>query len=210
MQVCLPPFSPRPKSSAAAETCAIPFPRVRWAARGAMAEQDMSALVILVPEVELIVGAFRTRFDTSAIAGLGAHITILAPLIPPASLSQTDVSDLRTLFADHPAFEFSLVGLCGFPSALYLAPDPLTSFDALTEATAARFPQHPPYGGAFASPVPHLTVALQPPAEDLEAVAGSVLTATALHLPIACSAHEVELVFRRNDRWSVQERFALA
>jgi hypothetical protein len=175
-----------------------------------MAEQDMSALVILVPEADPIVGAFRTRFDTSAIAGLGAHITILAPFIPPGSPSQTDVSNLRAFFAGHPAFEFSLVGLCGFPSVLYLAPDPLTSFDALTESTAARFPQHPPYGGAFASPVPHLTVAQQPPAEDLEAVAGSVLAATASHLPLACSAHEVALAFKRNDCWSVQECFALA
>ena len=175
-----------------------------------MAEQDMSALVILVPEAEPIVGAFRTRFDTSAIAGLGAHITILAPFIPPGSLSQTHVSDLRTLFAGHPAFEFSLVGLCGFSSVLYLAPEPLISFDALTQATTARFPQHPPYGGVFASSVPHLTVAQQPPAEDLEAVAGSVLSATAMHLPINCSANEVALAFRRNDRWSVQECFALA
>ena len=175
-----------------------------------MPEPDKSALIVLVPDAEPIVGAFRKRLDISAIAGLPAHITILSPFIPPESLSQAHVSDLRAFFSDQRRFEFSLGGLCAFPSVLYLAPDPLASFDALTKASVACFPNYPPYGGAFAQPVPHLTVAQQPPAESLEAVTEGVLVAAASRLPLACSAHEVALAFKRNGRWSIRESFPLA
>jgi hypothetical protein len=175
-----------------------------------MPQDDKSALVVLVPGAEPIVGEFRMQFDISGISGLPPHVTILSPFAPPKSLGRTLLANLRAFFAREPLFDFSLVGLCGFPTVLYLAPEPLGSFDSLTNATAARFPDYPPYRGAFASPVPHLTVAQRPPADDLVSVCQSVLEIAATYLPLSCCAREVALAVKHGGRWSVEDHFPLA
>jgi len=172
-------------------------------------QSDKSALVVLVPAAEAVVGAFRRQYDVSAICGLAPHVTILTPFIPPESVTPSVRVDLQTFFARQPRFAFSLEGLCGFPNVLYLAPEPLERFDALTRATVARFPGFPPYGGDFSSPVPHLTVAQRPPADDLAAVSRDFLSAVKSRLPLSCSAHEVALAVKRAGRWSIEERFPL-
>jgi hypothetical protein len=40
-----------------------------------------------------------------------------------------------------------------------LAPEPAEPFERMIEALVRRFPEHPPYDGAFTEIVPHLTVA---------------------------------------------------
>jgi hypothetical protein len=42
---------------------------------------------------------------------------------------------------------------------LWLAPEPAQPFREFTAAVWRAFPEHPPYGGAHADSVPHLTVA---------------------------------------------------
>jgi hypothetical protein len=44
-----------------------------------MASQATTALVILVPEAEALVKAFRERYDPSAAEGMPAHVTVLYP-----------------------------------------------------------------------------------------------------------------------------------
>jgi hypothetical protein len=81
------------------------------------------------------------------------------------------IASLQSLFASRRRFRFSLVGVCGFPGAVYLVPDPLQPFDTLTDEVVRQFPALPPYGGLFTNPVPHLTVAQKPasgPAEIVE------------------------------------------
>jgi len=59
-----------------------------------------SALVILVPEAEAIVGRLRQRYDPSAAVGMLAHITLNYPFLPGeptgtemcASVSHRDVN----------------------------------------------------------------------------------------------------------------------
>ena len=41
-----------------------------------------SALVVLVPEAEAIVGRLRQRYDPSAAVGMPAHITLNYPFLP--------------------------------------------------------------------------------------------------------------------------------
>ena len=45
-----------------------------------------------------------------------------------------------------------------FPGLVWLEPEPAEPFAALTAAVAARWPDHPPYGGVFDTVIPHLTV----------------------------------------------------
>ena len=58
---------------------------------------------------------------------------------------------------------------------------------------AARFPQAPPYGGAFDDVVPHLTVGERQPRDVLVAAAAAV----APHLPIHARADTVRLIAGR-------------
>jgi 2'-5' RNA ligase len=170
---------------------------------------DLSALVVLVPEAEPLVADFRDQFDISAKAGLGAHVTVLVPFRLPERVTRADLDVLRALFGAASRFTFTLSSIDRFPSALYLCPTPASPFKALTRSVVAAFPDCPPYRGAFPDPVPHLTVAQQPPAEDLNAVEAQVRPKVQEVLPLACAATEVCLVFKRDGRWSVAERFAL-
>jgi hypothetical protein len=170
---------------------------------------DLSALVVLVPEADSLVADFREQFDVSAKAGLGAHVTILVPFRPPDRVTRADLDVLHTLFGSAPQFTFTLSGIDSFPSVLYLCPTPAFPFKALTRSVVALFPDCPPYRGAFPDPVPHLTVAQHPPAEDLGAVEAQFRPRVQEVLPLACAATEVCLVFKRDGRWSVAERFAL-
>jgi hypothetical protein len=103
-----------------------------------VSEREKSALVVLVPEVEPLVGEFRREFDTSAIHGLGAHVTILFPFRAPDSLSAAVMAGLRAVFAGQPRFTFSLTSVGGFPSVVYLVPEPRDPFNSLMRAAAAR------------------------------------------------------------------------
>ena len=170
---------------------------------------DLSALVVLVPEAEPLVAHLRYQFDISARAGLGAHVTVLVPFRPPESVTRAELDVLQALFAAAPRFTFTLSSIDKFPSTLYLCPTPASPFRALTRSVVAAFPDCPPYRGAFPDPVPHLTVAQQPPAEDLDAVEAQLRQTVQEVLPLACVATEVCLVFKRDGRWSVAERFAL-
>lgn len=175
-----------------------------------MSEPDKSSLVVLVPEAERLVADLREKFDVSGICGLPAHVTVLYPFARPEALSPDLLGEVRSFFARQPRFRFSLVGVCGFPRVVYLAPEPLAAFDSLTREAAARFPAFLPYGGLFASPVPHLTVAQQPPADDLAELSSRLVEERGQHLPVECLARVVSLAVKRAGRWSLADHFPLA
>ncbi len=173
------------------------------------AESIKSALVVLVPEAEPLVRDFRSRFDLSGIAGLGAHVTVLFPFRSVESLPSSDVEVLKGVFAAHPPLRFTLRDIRTFPSVVYLAPSPAAPLNALTRAVTAAFPDYLPYGGQFAELTPHLTVAQQPPAEDLDGVRKQLESKAAGVLPIECAVGEVLWVLKQNGQWLVGQRFAL-
>ena len=49
-----------------------------------------SALVVLVPEADPLVGPFRSFFDPSAALGVPAHVTLLYPFVEPAEDRRED------------------------------------------------------------------------------------------------------------------------
>jgi hypothetical protein len=154
-----------------------------------------------VPEAESLVRDVRMRFDPSAAAGVAAHVTLVVPFVPLASL---DRSAVRVVLARHRPFAFRLTGLAGFRGVLYLAPDPPEPFAALSGELVERFGT-PLYGRPGLEPVPHLTVAMRDDDEALGA-ASSLLG----RLPVACSASEVTLIeCDRVHRWHEVERLAL-
>ena len=95
-----------------------------------------TALVVLVPEAEALVGAHRLRHDPSAAVGVPAHVTVLYPFRSMVDYRVADV--VGGLAADVPAFDVEFAALARFPGeVVYLAPVPATPFRRLTARVAS-------------------------------------------------------------------------
>ncbi len=163
-----------------------------------------SGLVLMVPEAEPIVRELRYRFDPAAAAGVGAHITVLYPFVPLASLDAGVEQAVAVVAAEHNAFDLELTAVRAWPDVVYLCVEPEPPIRALTEAMAARWPDHPPYEGLFNDVVPHLTIGHG--GEDLLAEAEAGVSP---HLPLRAGAAEISLVVLEGERWRVRRAFPL-
>jgi 2'-5' RNA ligase len=168
-----------------------------------------SALVSLIPEAEDLVDAFRRCYDPSDAIGVPAHVTILYPFLPPAQLTPAVITTLRKLFLDVPGFTVSFADLQRFPDVLYLAPTPSGPFRELTALISGAFPDAPPYGGAFAEVIPHLTIAQVSDAGKLDQIALDFQQAARDRLPIRARVGTVSLMENSSGTWQFIERFSL-
>ncbi|MEV0719803.1 2'-5' RNA ligase family protein [Asanoa sp. NPDC050611] len=167
-----------------------------------------TALIVPVPEAEDAVGPYRARFDQAARWGVPAHVTALYPFIPPDRITPDVLEAVRTTVAAIPRFTVDFTEVRWFgDQVVWLAPTPDRPFRALTEALWARFPDRPPYGGAFEDVVPHLTVGHDVAVEDLRGAAHAV----GGQLPLRAEAREVWLMVGapEPDSWHTAARFTL-
>jgi hypothetical protein len=138
-----------------------------------------TALIVPVSEAEAQVGDLRLAHDPSAARGVPAHVTILFPFFDAEEVDEAAVADLISGF---PAFDFELDQVDRFPDGTtWLRPTPSLPFVDLTAAVWQRWPERPPYEGAFDQVIPHLTISATPLDVQLE-------------LPIAARAREVMLI----------------
>ena len=96
---------------------------------------------------------------------------MLFPFAAAASIDARLRAQVVEHFATFSAFSAELTRVDRFDAHVWLAPEPHERFIALLTETHARFPQFPPYGDAFAEPVPHLTIAEVGPGESVEHLA---------------------------------------
>jgi hypothetical protein len=162
--------------------------------------------VVAVAEAEGLVGAWRARHDPSAALGVPAHITVLYPFEDPGRIDGALETELAGIFATVSPFEFWLRGPAALgPDILALAPEPAEPFEHLTGLVWERWPEMPPYGGAFETVIPHLTVADAGPA-----VLAQALERIGRGLPIAADCREVQLFEEGDDgRWRLRSSFPL-
>jgi 2'-5' RNA ligase len=158
-----------------------------------------------VPEAEPVVDHWRQRHDPAAPAGVPAHVTILYPFLALGRIDAAASSELRDLFGVRPAFALEFRRFGRFPDAVYLDPEPSDPCRELTEAVAARWPEAPPYGGAFDVVVPHLTVAQTNDEETHARVEREV----APKLPVRSVVREVWLYAYDGSRWTPHTAFPL-
>ncbi|MFF7457710.1 2'-5' RNA ligase family protein [Kitasatospora sp. NPDC008115] len=163
-----------------------------------------SALILPVPEAEAVVGPWRERYDPSARLGVPAHVTVLYPFLPADRLDAEVLGEIGEILAAQRAFDLVLTHCGEFPGVHYLASaaEGAARVNALTAAVAARWPEHPPYGGRFEEVVPHLTVAYR---DD----PGPVAAGLAPHLPLAARAEAVRLLVFDGARWVRRADFPL-
>jgi 2'-5' RNA ligase len=126
------------------------------------------------------------------------HITLLYPFVPAERVDQAVHEALAALLEPAAPWDYTLTGVCAFPDGTtYLAPVPAEPFVALVRAIARRWPEHPPYGTAHETIVPHVTV----PPEDVD------LERLAALPPIPARAEEAWLMVREPGRWRMLARF---
>jgi 2'-5' RNA ligase len=169
-----------------------------------------TALTVVVPEARDLVDPFRRRFHARSIARrIPPHVTVLYPLADADAVDGGLLAALEELCGAVEPFAFELARVARFDAVVWLAPEPRRRFVDLIEATCARFPERPPYGGEFAGsrPVPHLTVG---EGEDVEAIAAAAERELAGRLPLACAASAVALLEERPDgTWAERAAFPL-
>ena len=119
--------------------------------------EPASAVVVRIP-LPPGLGRLRRRWDRAARAGVPAHVTILFPFLPAARLDPDARRELAAIAATHEPFDVRFDRVERFPNVVYVAPEPAAPFSRLIEAVATRFPDFPPYDGAFDEVIPHLTI----------------------------------------------------
>ena len=92
--------------------------------------------------------------------------------------------------------------LARFPGVLYLDPEPASGFQRLTAAIVERWPDAPPYGGAFEEVIPHLTVAHGKSEYELHDIEVKLRK----RLPLESRLVEACLFVFDGERWQLQER----
>jgi 2'-5' RNA ligase len=167
-----------------------------------------SALVVLIPEADRLIQAFRLRYEPSAV-GLPAHVTILYPFKAPGELTTKITRTLRKLILKVGSFTVSFIELQRFPDMLYLAPEPAEPFRQLTEIITGHFLETPPYGGAFAEIIPHLTVAQASDPHKLDDIVAEFRQVARDMLPIRARVNTVTLMDTSSGSWRVREQFLL-
>ncbi|MBV6702139.1 2'-5' RNA ligase family protein [Kitasatospora aureofaciens] len=160
-----------------------------------------SALIVRVPEAESAVRPWSARPDVPA------HVTVLHPFLPAARLDADVLSGLSELIGAHRKFDVRFATCGRFPGVLHLLPDPAAPFLALTRAVAERWPEAPPFAGAFTLDelVAHLTVAESP---DPAVLAEAEAAVTPL-LPIHSRVAAVDLLVHDGERWQPYASFPL-
>ena len=152
-----------------------------------------SVLLVPVPEAEAVVRPRLARLSPEQVAvddeTVHAHVTLLGPFAAREDVTPGLLGELDAFFADVTPFAFDLTSVAAFPGGTtYLAPEPASPFRQLTLELSRRFPEYPPYGGAFDDVVPHLSVPLSD-GDD----AGSLRRALAGRLPVHAHAREAAL-----------------
>jgi 2'-5' RNA ligase len=168
------------------------------------ATEPASAVVVRVP-LPPALARLRSRWDRAARLGVPPHVTVLFPFLKPSALDPTVRRQLAGIAATVAPFEVRFTSVGRFPNVVYLAPEPADPFVALTEAVASRFPEHPPYEGAFDVVIPHLTIteADEAPLDELEALAAG-------SLPFHRRATALEVIVEGDDgRWRSRWRIPL-
>jgi hypothetical protein len=166
-----------------------------------------TAIVVLTPEVEPLIGELYRLHSNAGADGMTPHVTLLVPFVPVPQLDARVDARLRGVLRSVEPFDYALGRLERFGSEiLYLAPEPSRPFVELIDALSRAFPDYPPYEGIHDDVVPHATVA---DSAD-EALVERITAELEQQLPVACRAEDATLVERGTDlRWRPRVGFPL-
>jgi 2'-5' RNA ligase len=171
-------------------------------------ESLRTALILPVPEAAAAVDAWRERTcEAKPSTGVPAHVTLIFPFVPASEVDDDLIAEVGALIGTATSFRFALQETDRFAAVLFLAPHPAEPFIRLTDAITERYPRYLPYGGAFGSSVPHLTVA-----QGNDGLLDQAEASVSRLLPIAAEAREallLEEVVADWGRWEIRAHLPL-
>lgn len=97
-------------------------------------------LALRLPEVDLLFGDLRNRYDRSATRSFGAHIAIRANPSSPGEWTSENISQLAAVCAFSSPFEIALDRVGYSLGAIYLAPEPTEPIFRLESRISQLFP----------------------------------------------------------------------
>jgi len=171
--------------------------------------RSFTGLVVLLPELEPVVGEWRAQYDATYF-GLPAHVTVVAPWIPPDQLTDSDLDAVAQLVKSWQPFEVSFGTFGQFENhdafdVHYLAPEPADHFLGLIDDICAVWPEYEPYEGVFNDVIPHLTVSTTAKPKR----AAKIREEIEPKLPVQTMAAELSVVQIVDDRYSLVRSFPL-
>jgi len=163
-----------------------------------------SAIDVRLPELSHLLDRWRLATVHDAAQGMPPHVTLLYPW-RPAPVQATDLAEVAAAVRGVSPFTVTFRRLARFPGVLYLAPERDDVLRLLGRRLTSAFPDTPPYGGQFADPVPHLTVARASTEAMLDDLQADVERSLAMHLPIAITVGAIAVDEVGDDgRWRLR------
>lgn len=163
-------------------------------------------LALRLPEVDLLFGDLRNRYNTSPERSFGAHIAIGSNWPPPSGGSEENLQFLASVCTFTVPFEIALARVGYFRRTVYLAPEPTGPISRLETRVSKLFPPDRSEARPFMPQVsiakgllPHQAVALGAALEQRIKQRGALTT--------VCS--ELSLMAFEDGQWMTAERFAL-
>lgn len=161
-----------------------------------------TAIVIPVPEAEPAIDLLRREHTRDGAAGMPAHVTLLYPFTDSSQLVAGRIHEVRQTLQRFPVFDYQLTDVRrfdNFPNESYawLAPAPHEPFIDMVKALVAQFPEHPAFGGAHATIIPHVTIAASADPAVLDRISADVESA----LPIRARAVEAWIMDQVDAKW---------
>ena len=169
-----------------------------------------SGLVCVIDDPDPAFERLRRIHDPHAALGVPAHVTCLFPFVPPLLIDHAVAEALRDLASDFEAFTVLFPDVGEFPGVVWLRPEPEEPFRALTRAIVARFPEYPPYEGAFDDPQPHMTLGMDLEPADMARVRSAVDGEIVPRLPLRAAVSSLSLlILDDTQHWHEALRFPL-
>jgi 2'-5' RNA ligase len=162
-----------------------------------------TAVVVLLPELEPLIGGVRRRYTRDGERGMPPHVTLIFPFADTSALNDR-LEALGRVFAAFAPFDVMLAGTARFLGLLYARPNPAEPFVAMTNALVEAFPEFPPYGGEFDEIVPHVTVA-----QADESVLATIEADLARELPATVRVERAWVVENAPEGWRRHTAFPL-
>jgi hypothetical protein len=118
--------------------------------------------LILADQAPELAAAHDELYPERIVEGIPLTVTLLYPFLPPESIGERELADLREFFASRPSFAFGISRVAQWEGggAVYGVPEPDGELRATMRALWARYPQCPPYGVPDSDPPPHASLTL--------------------------------------------------
>ena len=118
--------------------------------------------LVLADQAPELAAAHDELYPERVVEGIPLTVTLLYPFLPPASIGEPELAELRKFFASRPGFSFAIARVAQWDGggAVYGVPEPDDELRAAMRALWARYPQCPPYGVAASDPPPHASLTL--------------------------------------------------